>query len=229
MTKTATKARPKQAATSTDTPDVAQPLNQTEIPISGQKFAVGGADITKIIVTPISFASFVGISGKVSGSVTNASDWKVFTARQRAAVQCALVSASGSTVKFTDQSFSELPRTYASKLLAALDDDTSVPGTVVSEGNGIDRPCLFKLGTPIKTHDGREIHELEFNAPSMGSMERVFAASGGLAKALALIEHCAQPIGEDVTLIRLPQWAIDQVSMADGLAVMADVLPGFLE
>jgi hypothetical protein len=86
----------------------------------------------------------------------------------------------------------------------------------------------FQLGKPIPTDKGN-ITELEFQASTLGDIEEVLYRSNGNAQALALIRSVASPLGQETTLMSMPDWAVDAISIADGVTIREQVLPRFLD
>lgn len=122
----------------------------------------------------------------------------------------------------------KLPRAVAAAIIAALDEGNGPMGSQIGSGDGIITPVHIKLGTPVEMlSNGKstKIEELEFMAETYGEVEDVLAADGELAKSLALLRTLAVPVG--VPLNRLPGWALDRITPADGLLVMRQVLPRF--
>jgi hypothetical protein len=125
----------------------------------------------------------------------------------------------------------QLPIAVAKAIIAALEVGQGVMGKLVSEGgDGTTTPIVYKLGTPIemKGADGKSkaISELEFMAKTYSEVEDVLAADTELGRALALIRDVATPLGVD-GLMRLPGWALDRFTVADGLGIMRSVSPVF--
>ncbi len=52
-------------------------------------------------------------------------------------------------------------------------------------------------------------------------------APNAAQQTLTLISTVAKPLGTSLT--RLPSWAVAQITVADGWAIMRDILPLFLE
>jgi hypothetical protein len=73
-----------------------------------------------------------------------------------------------------------------------------------------------------------QITELTFIAECLGDVLPVVSANYEMEQVIALVEKLAQPIGTDVTLLRLPSWAMEQLTWEDGNAISKAVLPSFL-
>jgi hypothetical protein len=67
---------------------------------------------------------------------------------------------------------------------------------------------------------------LEFLAKTYGDIEDVLSAGDGINQAAVLLATVAKPLGTSLTV--LPSWALAQISIADGFAIMREVLPRFL-
>lgn len=124
---------------------------------------------------------------------------------------------------------STLPATVAKAIINNLDADEGPAGKVISEGDGIATPIVVKLGSPIKVKDGKgvesELAELEFMASTYGELEDVLSSVDEIGKAMALLTNIASPVGSN--LPRLPGFALDRITLADGLMIMRKVCPSF--
>jgi hypothetical protein len=136
-------------------------------------------------------------------------------------------SVNGTIVPVTFNDISQMPIPDARKIIAQLDTDEGLPGRIISDCDGIDKSIVYELGTPIPTGQGKEpIRELEFHARTYGEIEDVLAADSPLSQAAKLVETIAKPLG--TTLSALPSWALNLISVSDGLAISRDILPRFL-
>ena len=83
------------------------------------------------------------------------------------------------------------------------------------------------LGTPISTGQGKDpISELEFHAQTYGDIEDVMAAPDGIQQTVKLIALVAKPLGSSLTA--LPSWAINLITVTDGITIQREILPRFL-
>jgi hypothetical protein len=102
-----------------------------------------------------------------------------------------------------------------------------VPGKIVRDGDGIDKAIVYELGTPISVGQGKPpIKELEFQASTYGDVEDVLAVDAPIQQAAVLISTVAKPLGTSLSL--LPSWAVNLVTVADGVTISNHVLPRFL-
>lgn len=150
--------------------------------------------------------------------------------RARIAEQTHFMSAGKRVIPDAGQ-ISQLPAGVAKTILAHLDLDNGPAGKVVSKDtDGATKPILYQLGTPIEMVRGKEtlaITELEFMATTFGELESVFAHDTAGARALALIRDIAVPVGTVESLSRLPGWALDKLTVGDGVTIMNKVSPAF--
>lgn len=201
-------------------------LNTYECPTSPVKLKNGNA--VKFVVSELSFAEFT----KSIATLVRHDDADAGVAAQRKfrrAKQIVAYDGGGHVLKIDGDELLNIPRRDYAGIMAGIDGVASPSGTVIQKGDGIDTPTIFKLATPLKTggEDDTGIAELEFVAKYGRDIEAVLTKSTQIEQALALIETCATPI--DSTLLRLPDWAREQITIGDGLAIMTKVLPAFLE
>lgn len=183
-------------------------------------------NVVALRVIALGFSDFVKAVEGVSAS--NDSEFNVTLQRARVKAQVRGVKADGSLVELDDVTIGQLPAPVARKIIPLLyDEGAQESGKVLGDGDGVGKPVIFSLGTPI-TSGGEVIRELEFQARTFGEIERVLAEPTSLPQTLALVAYCAKPIHERGTLQRLPESDLAQLTLVDGTAIMRDVLPRFL-
>jgi hypothetical protein len=192
----------------------------------------GETKIDAITVAPLRFVALVMLWERTA-SLTRGSDGssKAIMQRERIKHQVSFM-AKGKRVNPDAGNITQLPITVAKKILPALDIGQGVAGELLNDGDGMNTPVHYKLGTPIvMKQNGTEttISELEFKAEIYGDIEDVLATDGDVPQALALIRKVAMPVGISISLKTLPGWAVDQITTADGVTIMNTVLPRFLE
>lgn len=183
------------------------------------------AGIVGLKIISLSFSALV----KVIESASSADDSE-FTAliqRKRLAAQLRGVKADGTQVILSEAEVLGLPAPAARAAILRLREGEGEEGEVLGDGDGVTKPVVYRLGTPIK-YGPDLIEELEFKASTYGEIEAVLAESAPILQALALIAHNAKPIYENGTLQRLPASEIEQITQADGGAILQHVLPRFL-
>jgi hypothetical protein len=205
----------------------------TNIEITDQ-IVFGEKSITEIKVLPLSFVSFSKIwaetQNEVRASRTDANGSSIMQ-RKRVILQAQFMAGSD-RIKPEIANILQLPLKVAKQIIAALDVGEGVAGSLLNDGDGISSPVHYKLGSPLSlTVNGKKqtIAELEFSAKVYGDVEDVLAADGEVVQALELIKRCAQPIGLDSNITTLPSWALERMTVADGVTIMRNVLPRFLE
>lgn len=181
--------------------------------------------ISSIEVHPIHFVELVGIWNRAFAATS-----KKEVVLQRARIMQQTHFMNGDKRIFPDEAqLRSLPLDVAKSIISSLELGQGVPGKVLGDGNGISSPVLYKLGTPISAKTGKgekvEISELEFQATTYGEVEDVLASVSEMSQTIALIQGIAKPVS--TTLMALPGWAIDRISVADGLTIMKEVLPRF--
>jgi hypothetical protein len=188
-------------------------------------FQVADKPVTSIEVMPL---TFVGL-GKLWDRMPAGAKPEVYLNRARMKAQTIFKNGSDPLVP-TDEDITKLPAQVAKKLIDAQDVGSGTPGKVVQKGDGAASPILYKLGTSIDMKDGSgkeiSITELEFQASTYGELEDVLAADHEVAKAIALLTKVATPVGVE-SLTVLPGWALDRITLADGVGIMRNVNPAF--
>lgn len=155
--------------------------------------------------------------------------------RTRIKRQVVAATKDGTIVPLDDAAISQMPIRLAVKLKAALDSASSPTPDggkskfeVIADGDGITSSIIVRLGTPVKGAAGKEIVELEFMATTLGALEDAVLSDSAMERTVALLA-IAKPLGEDMTLQVLPSWAIDQITLLDGVNIMQKVAPNFFE
>lgn len=190
-----------------------------------KKMVLNDVPVTKIEVRPGTFAGFV------SAWVENSGGKKASVAVNRARVVQQTTFYSGEDVIKVDPfDLSDIPVDVARLLFKEINRDPE--GTVAPEllsGDGVSTPMLVKLGVPITMSVDKkqvEVSELEFFAKTLQDIEEIVAAPDDMSAVLAMLESLANPVAIN-TLTRLPSWAVNQVSIPDGLFMLNKVLPAF--
>ena len=189
-----------------------------------QSFEIGGKPVTSLAVKPITFIQLVEVWEKALLDVN-----KPEVALQRGRILNQCVFKNGDEVLLAgDTDINKLPRNVAKEIISSLDDDIGPVGEVVIQGDGATSPIVYKLGTPFAMTNGKDdasIKELEFLAATYGEVEEILATTEEMPKAAKLIRTIAKPINSP--LQRLPEWAIDKLTVGDGIQIMRKVLPSF--
>ncbi|MBO4228451.1 hypothetical protein [Bradyrhizobium neotropicale] len=176
-------------------------------------------------IKPLSFQNFADCIAEAQ----NMRQPKTFEGRLRRVrmVKQVAYHVNGSTVPVTMEDVLKLPIPDARKIAAKLDADEGKAGKIIRGGDGIDQAITYELGTPIPTGQGKPpIIELEFHARTYGDIEDVMAAPDAIQQTAMLIATIAKPLGSSLTL--LPSWALNLITIADGVTISRDVLPRFL-
>lgn len=203
----------------------------TTIHIDKRPFLVGDKTIAMIAVNPIGFLSFVKAIEEANRLGMDKENALAVTRRTRIKMQAKFLALDGTEVSVDHMALSQMPRSYAKKLIDALDAHGGPEGKLLNEGEGIAESALYQLGTPIKVIGGEnngDIKELEFSADTFGDVEDVLAETNQLDQTVALLKKVAKPAG-NTTLIALPSWALEAITIQDGFTIMEKILPRFLE
>lgn len=196
-------------------------VNGEKIPIT---FQLGDKLIDGAVVKPLTFSSWLDCVTEAQNlREPKTAEGKI---RRLRMVRQVTYFANGAAVPVQMTDVLKLPIPSARLITAQLDHGDGKEGKVVQEGDGIEKAIVYKLGTPIPVQGKPPIEELEFSAKTYGDIEDVMSASGAAFQTSLLISTLAKPLG--TSLMTLPSWAMEQITIADGLAIMSSVLPHFL-
>src|SRR5262245_23499784 len=207
-----------------------------EIPVKDPTYEINGKHITKFEVSPINFIQFATIGTNATSMETTQVGIQRRMLRERIKAQVKAINGDGSSVSLDEVSLARIPVACALHIKTAL-SATLVNGgaepTLLSdkEADGITQAIHIRLGTPIRYKEGateREIWELEFIAKTLSDIEDVLVADNKLEQAKAMLA-LAKPVGPDIKLTTLPSWAVDQITMMDGLWLMSNAISPFLD
>lgn len=188
-------------------------------------FQLGDTLIDGVIIKPLSFAGFV----ECITAAQMMAEPKIFEARLRRLRMMKQVNyySGNNVVAVTQDQMLSMPIPAVRKITSHLDDEEGLPGKIVRDGDGIDKAIVFELGTPLPMGQGKPpIKELEFHASTYGDIEDVISVDTAIQQTLIMITTIAKPLGTSLSL--LPSWAINQISIADGVVISRDILPRFL-
>lgn len=194
------------------------------------RYNIDGRDVAKLEVSTIGFLAFCGVGARAGSAAKDDSEVQKHLFRERIKKQVKAFDAAGKEIPLTDAGILAMPLPYAMRLKKDMnaDPDEGVKSCeMLSAGDGMLSPIHIKLGFPLKGAGDKEIAELEFQAQTLGQLEDFVSAGTDFEKTVALLK-VARPVGEDMTLLALPSWAIDQISLTDGAWIMEKVVPSFL-
>ena len=149
----------------------------------------------------------------------------------RRQLQVKAYDAGGTEIPIGDGELLQLPRPLYARITENIDMNSGAPaGKIIADGDGLDHPLIFQLGTGINIGGDKAqvITDLEFQAKTGADIEDVLCETTGAGQALTLIMTCATPLTKDLGLLRLPSWAVEQITEADGMEIVTKVLPRFL-
>lgn len=223
------------AATSTTTIDKIKADAAGPVTIEITKdapFLVGEKRVHKIVVDAISFEAYAACAAPANRNSVTQEQYRKLLTRARIMAQAKVFDAKGHPMKPSEGEWLMLPRVYVPMITAALQYEPGTAGKIVVKGDGVAQPTVYKLGTPLSlggSGSGEAITELEFMSRTLGDIEDVLAEETTLSQAMALIRHCAKPLGMgEVSMSALPAWASAQITLLDGVVIMQGVLPSFL-
>jgi hypothetical protein len=204
--------------------------NVTKLPAQPERlkieFQLGDTLIDGAVIRPLTFAGF-------SDAIVAAQAMtqpKLFEARLRRVRMTKQVTyySGNSVVAMTPENVLKMSIPAVRLIGSHLDDDEGPPGKVIRDGDGIDKAIVYELGTPISLGQGKTpIKELEFQASTYGDIEDVLAVDSTIQQTMILIATVAKPLGTSLSL--LPSWAVNQITVTDGVIISREILSRFLE
>lgn len=201
---------------------------KTDIELGSDIFTVGEDIVSKIVVNTIGFEGLLNLVSRATKGVDDDTEYNKVVERARFFEQVEYY-AGDKRVTPDVVALLQMPFKLARRIRSAFGEPGVEPGKVVTpEADGISSPILFQLGKPIPTDKGN-ITELEFQANTLGDIEDVLYRTNSNDQALALIKSVASPLGQESTLMSMPDWAVAAISIADGVTIAQKVLPRFLD
>lgn len=191
-----------------------------------EPFLFAGKAAKSITVAQLPFVKLAEVATR-AGALSNA-EYPFLAALRtlRMIEQCTVTLADGTTGKLDTITVRQLPIPVAMLIHKNLESRDIPTGKLVGDGDGISTPITYELGTPIVTGSGEDknITELEFLAKTYGDLEIVMGETNDLERTTSLIKYVSKPIG----MVTLPSWAIDQITIPDGMFVMNEIVKRFL-
>jgi hypothetical protein len=204
--------------------------NVTKLPAQPERlkieFQLGDTLIDGAVIRPLTFAGF---SDAIVAEQAMTQP-KLFEARLRRVRMTKQVTyySGNSVVAMTPENVLKMSIPAVRLIGSHLDDDEGPPGKVIRDGDGIDKAIVYELGTPISLGQGKTpIKELEFQASTYGDIEDVLAVDSTIQQTMILIATVAKPLGTSLSL--LPSWAVNQITVTDGVIISREILSRFLE
>lgn len=187
---------------------------------------VSGKQVTSIDVKSITFMEFYEVWTKS----LNVPGVKQDVAQQRGRIKKQVIFKSADGVlEATDTDLMQLPFGVTKDIFAALDHGEGEPGKIIVKGDVVTTPVVYKLGSPFTMKSGDKeivVSELEFSAKTYADVEDILVADSSLGKTVMIVTRLAKPI-EVPSLMQLPAWMVDRLTIADGFTIMKEVLPLF--
>jgi hypothetical protein len=197
-------------------------------------YLVGTKKAIKFAIAPIMFTKFVELALQSANAKNTQATFNSALLRHRTKI----VTDDGVQHDITPELLHVMPRPVVMPLVKFFDKEGEVPADetaeqkaerlasqpqILTDGDGLTTPVLFKLSQPLEAA-GKTISELEFIAKTYGDVESVLAETNELAQTVELIKSLAKPAG----MLALPSWAVDMVSVRDGMFIERSILPRFL-
>lgn len=196
------------------------------VDIKDLNYQIDTITMETVEIAPVLYAQFTEMVKKIAPQVTKKRSFMTLLNAQRFIEQTVFIGEDKKRYKLDAASLMKLSIPVSRRLLPLLAEDEGTPGKIVKEGDGVSSPIIYKLGTPIKTAEGKLIEELEFFAQTYGEIEDLLSEDLMHNQVMVLISKLARPVAS--TLQALPGWAVEQITMADGMTLGNKVLPGFL-
>lgn len=193
-------------------------------------FTVGEDGIVKAEIRPLAFSGFAKATQDASSAARNrAEKLAVIIQRYRMIAQTTLVTGGDKRIPLTEEIIAKLPAMAGRDIVNNLLAGNQSPGKLLSDkdADGISKAIHYQLGTPVQAAGGKEITELEFLAKDFTAIEEVMTGTSPVDQTMTMISVMSRPA--DGSMLRLPSWAADQISLADGIFLMENVLNRFLE
>lgn len=196
-----------------------------------EPYLFNGSQVETITLDALTFSKIIDLSSMatvMAKSTDGASFQGVFRSlRMKAAMKLHTADNKAHTLEYIQ--ISMMPPRIGREVAYAVDFDPAPETIILADGNGFEKPILIKLGSPIGQQnttagENADISELEFQVKTFGQLENILSEDNNMRRAAELISHVAKPAG----MLQLPTWAVDQISMQDGLFIMNEVMPRFL-
>ncbi len=196
-----------------------------------QPVTVNDHVVVSFSLRTLSFGAFIELARRAQAKAGPKVALESMVQRERMAAQVVFHTADGQDVTMTPDQLVALPASVALQIMPKYNvvSDSATMGEVIGDGDGMTTPILYKLGTSIKAKlkgENIEIAEIEFIAKTYGDIEDVLSGQNELYQTMELITKLAKPVVG--SLMSLPSWAINQITIADGVAIQQKVLPAFL-
>lgn len=186
---------------------------------------LGGQAAKSITVSQLPFIKLAELATRASAMSGPNYPFLAALRTLRMIEQCKANLADGKQVAFDSITIRQLAIPIGRKIHKSLEDPAIPGGKLIGDGDGASTPIMVQLGTPVATGSADvSFTELEFVAKTYGDLEIVMGEINDLDKTVALIKHVAKPVGMQV----LPSWAVEQVTIPDGMFIMENVLKSFL-
>ena len=206
-----------------------------EIKVNDPNYEINGKHITKFEVHPINFIKFANIGSMATSMESTPQGIQKRMFRERIKAQVKAINGDGSSVSLDETAVAHIPVASAMRIKTAMMNVLANTGSeepkLLSEGaDGITKAIHIRLSTPITMKDSKgekEIWELEFQAKTLSDIEDAIIADNKIDQAKAILA-VARPIGPDISLTVLPSWAVEQITMQDGLWIMTNAMDPFL-
>lgn len=187
---------------------------------------IEGVGISHAEIGSITFKNFLSLSDRIASVESDAREAAL--TRLRMIEQVKLYTSDGGAIVLDDVKVLNLPIKVGLKLVRGLNASSVEPGKVINDGDGIEKPLLFKLGAPIKTKEG-VIEELEFMAKTFGDVEDIVSEPSAFKRGYMLIQKASKPIATGYKLLRTSEAIAEKIVFEDGLAISIEVAPLFFD
>ena len=182
--------------------------------------------VKEVFSVPSTFFDFVAA---VNGQNT-AGNYRAHVQRVRMVLETRLVTDNDDKVAMEYDAIPQLSAQLGRLCIRTLEGAHTANGKITGPGDGMDTPIIFTLTKPLgmrsSLHGEISVTELEFQVPNFGALEPILAAANAMLQTKELITRCTgTPQAAGLAHGGLPLALLSQISMGDGLSIMATVLP----
>lgn len=182
--------------------------------------------IKEVVSVPSTFFDFVAA---VNGQNT-AGNYRAHVQRVRMVLETRLVTDTDDKLALEYDAIPQLSAQLGRLCIRTMESAVTASGKITCPGDGIDTPIIFTLAKALamrsSLHGEISVTELEFQIPNFGALEPVLSAANAMTQAKELITRgTGSPHAAGLTHGGLPLALLSQISLGDGLSIMATVLP----